>query len=118
MPYLFTYFTDERSGGEQVYFSVSDDGLHWRDLSTQPALTWHGGDGGVRDPFVVRHPKTGAYYVMATDLCIKRRDYKWDGAVHAGSRDVVLWSSADLIDWSEPWSVTIAPEGAGCAWAP
>ena len=50
MPYLFTYFTREDDGGEQIYFSVSEDGLHWQDLSEEPALKWNQGDGGVRDP--------------------------------------------------------------------
>lgn len=33
MPFLFTHFTSGRPDGEQVYFSVSRDGLHWRDLN-------------------------------------------------------------------------------------
>lgn len=118
MPYLFTYFSREDDGGEQVYFSVSRDGLHWQDLSPKPTLSWQQGDGGVRDPFVIQHPQTKEYFVIATDLCIRRRNHQWHEAVHAGSRDVVIWSSSDLIDWSEPRAVTIAPEGAGCAWAP
>ena len=118
MPYLFTYFTREDDGGEQVNFSVSQDGLHWQDLSDQPALTWLQGDGGVRDPFIVQHPVTGVYYILATDLCIRRRNHQWGDAIRAGSRDVVIWSSENLVDWSEPRAVTIAPEGAGCVWAP
>lgn len=118
MPYLFTHFTREDDHGEQVFFSISRDGLHWRDLSDKPALLWTQGDGGVRDPFIVRHPVTGMYTIMATDLCIRRRQHQWGPAIGQGSRDVVFWESADLVNWSEPWSVTLAPEGAGCAWAP
>ena len=118
MPYLFTYFTREDDGGEQIYFSVSEDGLHWQDLSEDPALTWNQGDGGVRDPYIVQHPVTGEYFIMATDLCIKRRNHQWGEAIAHGSRDVVFWRSKDMINWSEPWSVTLAPDGAGCAWAP
>lgn len=33
MPFLFTHFTSGRPDGEQVYFPVSRDGLHWRDLN-------------------------------------------------------------------------------------
>ncbi|MBE5796275.1 MAG: 1,4-beta-xylanase [Clostridiales bacterium] len=118
MPYLFTHFTREDEGGEQVYFSVSPDGLHWQDLREGPALVWNQGDQGVRDPFIVQHPLTGEYFIMATDLCIRRRNHQWGPAIECGSRDVVFWSSRNLVDWSEPWSVTLAPEGAGCAWAP
>ena len=118
MPYLFTYFTREDDDGEQIFFSVSEDGLHWQDLSDQPALVWNKGDGGVRDPYIVQHPVTGEYFIMATDLCIKRRHHQWGDAIERGSRDVVFWRSMDLVHWSEPWAVTLAPEGAGCAWAP
>lgn len=118
MPYLFSHFTREDDHGEQVFFAVNRDGLHWKDLSVRPALVWSRGDGGVRDPFIVRHPLTGMYTVMATDLCIRRRNHQWGPAIEHGSRDVVFWESADLVNWSEPWSVTLAPEGAGCAWAP
>ena len=81
MPYLFTYFTREDDGGEQIYFSVSEDGLHWQDLSEEPALKWNQGDGGVRDPYIVQHPVTGEYFIMATDLCIKRRNHQWGEAI-------------------------------------
>lgn len=116
--YLFVYFTGEGAGGEQVYFSVSRDGLHWRDLNgNKPVLASRIGEGGVRDPFLVRHPQTGRFFLMGTDLCMRtRRD--WDAAVKAGSRDIIIWSSDDLVRWTEAWSVTVAPEGAGCAWAP
>ena len=31
--YLFVHFTGEQPGGEQIYFAVSEDGLHWKDLN-------------------------------------------------------------------------------------
>ena len=31
--YLFVHFTGEEKDGEQVYFSVSKDGLFWEDLN-------------------------------------------------------------------------------------
>lgn len=118
MPYLFAYFIGEKPQGEQIYFSLSEDGLHWQDQSEQPMLQWRQGDSGVRDPYIVKHPLTGEYFIMATDLCIHQRAHDWEGAIRRGSRDIVLWRSKDLIHWSEPWAVTFAPEGAGCAWAP
>lgn len=117
--YLFVHFTVEKLGGEQVYFSLSRDGLHWQDLNGgQPVLRSELGEKGVRDPFLVRHPETGMYHLIATDLCIQARREDWAGAVMAGSRAVIIWDSPDLVTWSAPRAVTIAPEGAGCAWAP
>lgn len=117
--YLFVHFTKESLGGEQVYFAVSRDGLHWEDLGGgEPVLRSDLGEKGVRDPFVVRHPQTGMYHLIATDLNINNRHEGWDGAVHAGSRDIIIWDSPDLVNWSAPRAVTVAPEGAGCAWAP
>ena len=31
--YLFAHFIGEEKDGEQIYFSVSQDGLHWTDLN-------------------------------------------------------------------------------------
>lgn len=69
--YLFAHFIGEEKNGEQIYFSVSQDGLHWKDLNNgKPVLFSQTGTCGVRDPFLVRHPQTGTVYLMATDLCI------------------------------------------------
>lgn len=51
MAYLFVHFTGEDENGEQIYFSVSKDGLHWMDLGSGPALVSDIGEKGVRDPF-------------------------------------------------------------------
>ena len=34
--YLFVHFTGEDKDGEQIYFSLSRDGLHWEDLYCRP----------------------------------------------------------------------------------
>ena len=31
--YLFAHFIGEQKDGEQIYFSLSRDGLHWQDLN-------------------------------------------------------------------------------------
>ncbi|MBQ4581092.1 MAG: glycoside hydrolase family 43 protein [Clostridia bacterium] len=117
--YLFVHFTKENLGGEQVYFAASKDGLHWQDLNGgEPVLRSTLGEKGVRDPFIVRHPQSGMYHLIATDLCMQSRRDDWHGAVHAGSRDIIVWDSPDLVNWSAPRAITVAPENAGCTWAP
>lgn len=117
--YLFVHFTGEgEPDGEQIYFSVSQDGLRWQDLNQgQPVLRSPLGDLGVRDPFLVRHPQTGRFYLMATDLCMYRRK-DWHEAEHHGSRALIVWESGNLTDWSEPRRVEVGAPEAGCVWAP
>ena len=115
--YLMAHFTSEQKDGEQVYFAVSEDGLHWKDLSPEPRLRSDIGEGGVRDPFVIQCPNTGIYYLIATDLRIEAGK-GWGAAQHQGSKNLIVWESKDLIDWGEPRSCRVAVDGAGCAWAP
>jgi hypothetical protein len=116
--YLFVHFIGENSDGEQVYFSYSEDGLHWKDLNAGlPVLRSGLGEQGVRDPFIVRSPKDNKFYLIATDLRIASGK-GWSAAVEEGSRDIIVWESADLTQWSEPWAVTVGVPGAGCVWAP
>ncbi len=116
--YLLAHFIGEQEHGEQVYFSYSEDGLHWKDLNGgAPVLRWEQGEGGVRDPFLIRSPKDNKSYLIATDLRIANGK-GWDVAVHEGSRDIIIWESDDLVNWSEPWAVTVGIPGAGCVWAP
>lgn len=116
--YLFAHFIGEEQDGEQVYFSVSRDGLHWQDLNDgQAVLRSTLGTGGVRDPFLVRHPRNGKIYLMATDLCI-RANPDWTAAQTSGSRDLIIWETEDLIHWSRERACTVGVPGAGCVWAP
>ncbi|TDL69149.1 glycosyl hydrolase family 43 [Paenibacillus amylolyticus] len=116
--YLFVHFIGEQPDGEQVYFSYSEDGLHWKDLNGgSPVLFSDLGEKGVRDPFLVRSVKDNKFYLIATDLRIASGK-GWSQAVNAGSRDVIVWESSDLVYWSSPWNVTLGVEGAGCVWAP
>ncbi|CAH1200262.1 hypothetical protein PAECIP111891_01609 [Paenibacillus allorhizoplanae] len=118
MGYLLVHFIGEQPDGEQVYFSYSEDGLHWKDLNAgQPVLCSELGEKGVRDPFIVRSPKDTKFYLIATDLRIANGK-GWHTAVNAGSRDIIVWESTDLVHWSSPWSVTVGLPNAGCVWAP
>ncbi|WP_138755986.1 glycoside hydrolase family 43 protein [Paenibacillus sinopodophylli] len=116
--YLLVHFIGEEPDGEQVYFSYSDDGLHWNDLNQGlPVLRSALGEKGIRDPFLIRSEQDGKYYIIATDLRIASGK-GWDVAVNEGSRDIIVWESSDLVSWTGPWNVTVGVEGAGCVWAP
>ena len=114
--YLFAHFTGEQKDGEQIYFSLSRDGLHWKDLREgQPVLRSGIGEKGARDPFLIRTPDR--FYLIATDLRIEAGK-GWETAQYRGSRDMLVWSSDDLASWQGPKAHTVGVEGAGCVWAP
>ena len=119
--YLFTYFTGEgTASGEQIYFALSqgNDPLTWNALNSgSPALTSTVGTQGVRDPFIIRSPEGDKFYQIATDLRIYGYN-DWDAAQRSGSTAITVWESTDLVAWSEPRLVTVAPETAGNVWAP
>lgn len=119
--YLFAHFTGEQPDGEQIYFSLSRDMLHWKDLNGgRPVLRSEIGEKGARDPFLIRVPRDGGgqkFYLIATDLRIEAGK-GWEAAQYAGSRDILVWESEDLVSWSGPSARTVGVEGAGCVWAP
>ncbi len=116
--YLFAHFIGEQKDGEQLYFSLSKDGLNWKDLNHgKPVLYSKTGEMGVRDPFLVKDEKNGKYYIIATDLRIEAGK-GWRVAQYEGSRDLIVWESNDLVNWSEERAITVGVEGAGCVWAP
>jgi hypothetical protein len=105
--YLLVHFVEDPDGeGENVYFSLSDgdDPRSWVRLNGgQPVLR-----SGLDELFVV-----------ATDLRIYGGDDAgWDAWTRHGSRDLVVWRSTDLLTWSQPWTLEVAPPTAGMAWAP
>lgn len=119
--YLFVHFTGHESAAshEQTYFSISKDGLNWSELNGGNAvLTSSIGESGLRDHFIARAPEGDKYYMIATDLSIYHNAGNWMNAGGSGSHGIVVWESDDLVNWSEPWIAEIAPENAGCTWAP
>lgn len=116
--YLFVHFTGESKEGEQIYFALSRDGLHWKDLNAgKPVLRSDVGEMGVRDPFILRSRLDGSFYIIATDLRIASGK-GWEAAQYAGSTKMVIFRSEDLVSWSKPWTADMQVPGAGCVWAP
>jgi hypothetical protein len=119
--YLLAYFLDEgQPDGEQIRLAVSSgiEPVEWTPLEQgRPLLTSAIGERGVRDPFLIRDVHRNRFIMLATDLCTWPL-HDWERAVRTGSRSIIVWESADLIHWSEPWSAEVAPPEAGNAWAP
>lgn len=117
--FLFVTFNGEATPmTEQIYFVVSEDGRQWESLNGgEPVLVSKLGEKGVRDPYILRSHNGQKFYLLATDLSI-HLNRNWGRAVTAGSKSIVIWESTDLVHWSEPRLVPVAPEDAGCTWAP
>jgi hypothetical protein len=117
--YLFVTFKGEASPmTEQVYFALSPDGRKWEALGgAEPALVSELGEKGVRDPFILRSHDGKKTFLIATDLSINR-NRSWQRAQRSGSKSIVVWESTDLVKWSEPRLVRVAPDDAGSTWAP
>jgi beta-galactosidase len=117
--FLFATFEGEFTPmGEQIYFGLSADGRNWSALNqSRPVLVSELGEKGVRDPFLLRAHDGKGFYLIATDLSIHRNP-DWTRSKQAGSKSIVIWESADLVNWSAPRLVKVAPDDAGCTWAP
>lgn len=122
--YLFVHFKEKRSPeGEQVYFSLSQDGFNWEIVNEgQPILWSYFGDKGVRD-FTITRTKEGKYIILATDLSLSygmlnQYHHSWEEISKNGSKHLVMWESEDLIHWSQQKMIQLGDENFGCLWAP
>lgn len=117
--FLFVTFKGEQTPmTEQIYFGLSQDGLQWAALNKgEPVLVSTLGEKGVRDPYILRSNDNKKFFIIATDLSINLNK-DWRRAVRAGSKSIVIWESEDLMKWSEPRLVKVAPDDAGNTWAP
>lgn len=117
--FLFVTFHGQQTPmDEQIYFALSKDGRNWTALNdTKPVLVSKLGEKGVRDPYLLRSHDKKKFYLIATDLSWAL-DRSVPRSTRAGSRSIVIWESTDLTQWSEPRLVQVAPEDAGCTWAP
>lgn len=124
--YLFGHFIGEQDEkGEQIYFALSEEGLNFKDLNgLKPVLISNVGEKGVRDPYLLRSHEGDRFFLIATDLSIFNRggwfknEQGYYDASTTGSSNLVLWESEDLINWTGPRLLPVAPKNAGMAWAP
>jgi beta-xylosidase len=118
--YAFLYFTGNSREGENIYIAASNgnNALSWTELNGgQPILRSTQGTQGLRDPFIIRSPDGGTFYLIATDLSIGSGT-SWGDAVRKGSLYLEIWESPDLKTWSEQRHVKVSPDTAGNTWAP
>lgn len=116
--YLFVYFTGNGKGQENIFYAVSEDGFHWETLKGgKPVLTSDFGTKGLRDPFILRSANGKKVYLLATDLHIAQSG-DWGKAQNTGSKSLMMWEGKDMVYWSGQMERTLAPDTAGCAWAP
>jgi sucrose-6-phosphate hydrolase SacC (GH32 family) len=118
--FLFATFKGEQTHmTEQIYFALSKDGRQWTALKGgEPVLVSELGEKGVRDPYLLRSHDGKKFFLLATDLSINLTRHNWGRAVRSGSKSLVIWDSTDLVNWSQPRLVKVAPDDAGCTWAP
>jgi len=74
--------------------------------NSMPVLVSALGEKGVRDPYLIRAHDQKTIYLIAADLSINL-NLNWTRATHAGSKS-----------WSAPRLIKVAPDDAGCTWAP
>lgn len=118
--WLFTHFqrvNEGRTDVEKIQFSLSRDLKSWKVLNGgKPVLTSDVGTRGLRDPFPFRK-KDGTFVILATDLNTSVPGFSWDKATNAGSPDIILFESKDLVHWSKGRAVSPLKD-ATAAWAP
>ncbi len=118
--YVYTYFRGNIYGtgeSQHIHMAVSKDGFFWDTLNdNEPILKATEGTKGVRDSFLIRSPQGDHFYLIGTDLDANGGD--WGKYGNKGSKNICVWESDDLVNWSEERLIEIAPQGAGCMWAP
>ncbi len=117
--FLFVTFRGEQTPmTEQIYFAISRDGREWKALNQgNPVLVSTVGEKGVRDPYILRTHDGSHFVIIATDLSINLNP-DWKRAREKGSQSIVVWKSDDLAKWTDPKLAHVAPDDAGCTWAP
>lgn len=120
--YLMVHFREDAHGYlEKIHLSLSegDDPLRWVPLGGgEPVLTSTIGTTGARDPAICRDAE-GVFHILATDLRVFGGDGAgWEAWSSHGSRSLLVWDSPDLLSWTGPRHVEVAPPTAGMAWAP
>ncbi|MCG9697926.1 family 43 glycosylhydrolase [Shewanella sp. Isolate11] len=91
--YLFSYFSGNGEGEEQVHFALSADGFNFRALNHNQAVLDSAvisRSGGVRDPHLLRG-EDGRFYMVLTDLHVPTMGWQNTAMVMLTSKDLIHW---------------------------
>ncbi len=131
--YVFASFhggDDGGRNGEQIWLSASkgNDPLNWYELNydegtsvSQPILQTVNppqGQAGLRDPSLLRSADGEKFFLLATDLKTFQDGQSWSYRQSKGSRNLIVYESDNLVDWSEPRFIKVEDDSAGNVWAP
>lgn len=131
--YVFASFhggDDGGRNGEQIWISASkgNDPLNWYELNydegtsvSQPILQTVNppqGQMGLRDPSLIRSADGESFFLLATDLKTYQDGQSWSYRQSKGSRNLVVYESDDLVNWSDARFIKVEDDHAGNVWAP
>ena len=115
--YLFSYFTGNGPGQEQVHYAISKDGYSWYALNdNQPVIDSKtiSSTGGVRDPHILRGEE-GWFYMVLTDLYVPEMGWQNTAMIMLKSQDLVNWTHS-VVNIPETFPETFGD--AFRVWAP
>ena len=116
--YLFAYFNNNTTEGQQVCYAVSDDGVNFTPLNGgRPVIASDtiALSGGVRDPHILRG-QDGWFYQVLTDMDMSRGKWTCQGIVMLRSRDLISWEH-HTVHFPERYSGTRFAD-VNAVWAP
>lgn len=116
--YLFAYFNNNTTEGQQVCYAVSNDGVNFTPLNGGlPVIASDtiSRSGGVRDPHILRG-NDGWFYLVLTDMDMSLGKWTCQGIVMLRSRDLVHWQH-HTVHFPERYSGTKFAK-TNAVWAP
>ena len=116
--YLFAYFINNTTEGQQTCFAVSDNGLDFTPLNDgKPVVSSDtiSRSGGIRDPHILR-TDDGWFLMVLTDMDWQRGKWSNRGIVMMRSRDLVNWEH-HTVHFPERYAGK-NPAKANAVWAP
>lgn len=108
MRYLLVHFRGEQDAGDEIYFSISRDGVQWEELNGGKAvLSCQRRHYRARNPLSVRDPGNNGLYILA----IGQKEQQIPLTESSGRKEcqkekqggsgqaLFVWKSDDLVNW-------------------